>query len=88
LNNWQADPTTAPYKVVLFDFWQQLDDVGFVEPYTYWLFNMAPDSQFEKWHKKHEADFTFFTKWYNPNPIQITSENYFSRQNIGKGSLH
>jgi hypothetical protein len=48
LTNWQAAPKAAPYKVVLFDFWQQLNDVGFIEPYTYWLFNMAPDNQFEK----------------------------------------
>jgi tetratricopeptide (TPR) repeat protein len=87
LTNWQAAPKAAPYKVVLFDFWQQLNDVGFIEPYTYWLFNMAPDNQFEKWHKKHESDFTFFTKWYNPNPIQITAENYFSKQKVGNGSV-
>jgi hypothetical protein len=48
---------------------------------------MAPDNQFEKWHKKHESDFTFFTKWYNPNPIQITAENYFSKQKVGNGSV-
>ncbi|MFM6947001.1 MAG: tetratricopeptide repeat protein [Flavobacteriales bacterium] len=82
LSQWFTDEQAKAYPVALFDFWQQIDDLGFTEPYLYWIFNQAPSNQFEKWHKTHEQDFTFFTKWFNPNPIQIDSSNYLHRTKL------
>jgi hypothetical protein len=70
------------YPVQLFSFWQQIEDLGFADAYTYWVFNQAPNDQFEKWRKDNATDFGYFVKWYNPNPIVITEENYFSRNKL------
>jgi tetratricopeptide (TPR) repeat protein len=65
--------------MVLYTFWQQIDDMNFWDSYNYWLFSQAPNDQFEKWRKNNASDFSYFVKWYNPNPIVINEANYFSK---------
>lgn len=65
--------------MLLYAFWQQIEDMGFWDAYNAWVFAQAPNDQFEKWRKANDADFGYFVKWYNPNPIVITTENYFSK---------
>ena len=65
--------------MVLYTFWQQIDDMNFWDSYNYWLFSQAPNDQFEKWRKSNASDFSYFVKWYNPNPIVINEANYFSK---------
>lgn len=82
LKSWMESESTKQYPVQLFSFWQQIEDLGFADAYTYWVFNQAPNDQFEKWRKDNATDFGYFVKWYNPNPIVITEENYFSRNKL------
>ncbi|MFM7007092.1 MAG: tetratricopeptide repeat protein [Flavobacteriales bacterium] len=68
--------------MVLFTFWQQIDDMNFWDAYNYWVFAQAPNDQFEKWRKNNTSDFSYFVKWYNPNPIVITEATYFSKTKV------
>ena len=68
--------------MVLYAFWQQIDDMNFWDSYNYWIFAQAPNDQFEKWRKSNATDFGYFVKWYNPNPIVITEATYFSRTKV------
>jgi len=82
MTSWLQSQYAMDFPVYLFDFWQGIDDMNFFDCYHYWLFNLAPNDQFEKWRKENEKNFEYFVKWYNPNPIVITEENYFSRSQI------
>lgn len=82
LVSWMSDAQAKPYQVLLFDFWQQLDDLGFFDAYSYWVFNQAPNDQFNKWQKNNSTDFSYFIKWYNPNPITIDANNLFLRTKL------
>jgi tetratricopeptide (TPR) repeat protein len=68
--------------MVLYSFWQGIDDMNFWDSYNYWIFAQAPNDQFEKWRKSNSTDFGYFVKWYNPNPIVITETTYFSRTKV------
>lgn len=68
--------------MVLYSFWQGIDDMNFWDSYNYWIFAQAPNDQFEKWRKSNSTDFGYFVKWYNPNPIVITEATYFSRTKV------
>ena len=68
--------------MLLYSFWQQIDDMGFWDAYNAWVFAQAPNDQFEKWRKANDADFGYFVKWYNPNPIVVTPANYFSKTKV------
>lgn len=68
--------------MVLYSFWQGIDDMNFWDAYNYWIFAQAPNDQFEKWRKSNATDFGYFVKWYNPNPIVITEATYFSRTKV------
>ena len=80
--SWLQSEYAKQFPVHLFEFWQSIDDMNFFEAYNYWIFNQAPNDQFEKWRKDNATDFGYFVKWYNPNPIVITEENYFSRNKL------
>ncbi|MCE2865697.1 MAG: tetratricopeptide repeat protein [Cryomorphaceae bacterium] len=80
--NAAAQYQLSQFPVHLFEFWQSIDDMNFFEAYNYWIFNQAPNDQFEKWRKDNATDFGYFVKWYNPNPIVITEKNYFSRNKL------
>jgi hypothetical protein len=82
LKIWMQSESAKQYPVILFDFWQGIDDMNFFECYHYWAFSQAPNDQFEKWRKANETNFGYFVKWYNPNPIVITEANYFSRSKM------
>jgi hypothetical protein len=56
--------------------------MNFWEAYNYWVFAQAPNDQFEKWRKANDTNFSYFVKWYNPNPIVITEATYFSRSKM------
>jgi tetratricopeptide (TPR) repeat protein len=68
--------------MVLYSFWQGIDDMNFWDAYNYWIFAQAPNDQFEKWRKSNATDFGYFVKWYNPNPIVITEATYFSKTKV------
>jgi hypothetical protein len=80
--SWLQSEYAKQFPVHLFEFWQSIDDMNFFEAYNYWIFNQAPNDQFEKWRKDNATDFGYFVKWYNPNPIVITEKNYFSRNKL------
>jgi tetratricopeptide (TPR) repeat protein len=79
LKLWMESEMAKQQPVILFDFWQSIDDMNFWEAYNYWVFAQAPNDQFEKWRKANDTNFGYFVKWYNPNPIVITESTYFSR---------
>ena len=82
LKLWMESEIAKQQPVILFDFWQSIDDMNFWEAYNYWVFAQAPNDQFEKWRKANDTNFSYFVKWYNPNPIVITEATYFSRSKI------
>lgn len=82
LKLWMQSESAKQHSVILFDFWQGIDDMNFWDAYSYWIFAQAPNDQFEKWRKANETNFGYFVKWYNPNPIVITEANYFSRSKM------
>ena len=82
LKLWMESDSAKQHPVILFNFWQQIDDMNFWDAYNYWVFAQAPNDQFEKWRKSNATDFGYFVKWYNPNPIVITEATYFSRTKV------
>ncbi|MFA6806168.1 MAG: hypothetical protein WCR29_01990 [Bacteroidales bacterium] len=67
------------FKNVLFDYHKQLIDLGFFEPYNYWLFGYGNTNEAGIWISQNKALFDRFMVWFNENPFPISKDNVFSR---------
>ncbi|MDD2488630.1 MAG: tetratricopeptide repeat protein [Bacteroidales bacterium] len=67
------------FRNVLFDYHKQLIDLGFFEPYNYWLFGYGNTNEAGIWISQNKALFDRFMAWFNENPFPINKDNVFSR---------
>ena len=64
---------------VLFDYQKKLIELGFFEPYNYWLFGYGNTNEASSWIAENKQLFDRFMTWFNDNPFPISKDNVFSR---------
>jgi len=64
---------------VLFDYHRKLIELGFFEPYNYWLFGYGSTNEAATWISQNKELFDRFMKWFNENPFPVNKDNVFSR---------
>lgn len=79
LDNWIAKAYNMPYQNMLFDWWRQVKDAGYLEAYTYWLFRKGNPDEFDGWLKKNNVEFKTFLQWYNSQPLKLSRQQRFYR---------
>lgn len=67
------------FNNVLFDYHKQLINLGYFEPYNYWLFGYGNTNEAGIWISKNKDLFDRFMIWFNENPFPINKDNVFSR---------
>lgn len=79
LKNWNAKAYNKPYENLVFDWWQQVKDAGFLEAYTYWLFRKGIPTEFDIWLRYNTTEFKAFLQWYNSHPLKLSPQQRFYR---------
>ncbi len=62
----------------LITLWKTMVDKGHFEAYNYWAFQVGNPDEYELWVSEHEAQYDAFIEYFTENPIDISSNNYFS----------
>ncbi len=66
------------FHVVLFEYQKKIKDLGYIEPYNYWILSEGDPEGFNQWAEKNIDLWNSFIDWFIENPIEITEENKFS----------
>ncbi|NML39731.1 tetratricopeptide repeat protein [Chitinophaga sp. G-6-1-13] len=69
----------AKAPIVLFDYQQQVNDAGLLEPYNYWILGYGQEQEFANWRAANEDLFKRFLEWLKDHPLTINEENQFYR---------
>lgn len=67
------------YPNVLFEYHRQMKEDGNFEAYNHWLMMKGDEGAFDDWVGANKEKWDGFIKWYNPNPIKITTANKFTQ---------
>lgn len=68
--------TNKKYPNELMNYCKWMKDESQLECYNYWLLSQGDADGFEKWQKKNEEKWQKFLKWFSPNNLIITEQNY------------
>jgi tetratricopeptide (TPR) repeat protein len=66
------------FPVVLFEYQKKIKDLGYLEPYNYWVLSEGDPDGFNQWAGKNIDLWNNFIDWFIENPIEINHENKFS----------
>ncbi len=64
---------------LIFEWQKELANHGFIEAYNYWLLMKGNPTEFNQWVQNNKSQYEKFSKWFQENPLKITSENKFVR---------
>ena len=67
------------YPIVLFDYQHQVLEMGYMEPYNYWILFEGNRNAAKAWIDDHSEEWEEFIDWFSKNPIEITMDNRFYR---------
>jgi len=66
------------FPVVLFEYQKKLKELGYMEPYNYWILSEGDPEGFNQWAENNIDLWNSFIDWFIENPLEITEENKFS----------
>ena len=68
------------YPNVLFTYQKKVKDAGHMEAYNYWILMKGDNYEFMNWQLADKDKWEAFIEWFSANPLQLDSENKFTRQ--------
>lgn len=79
LEQWNLYQYNTLYPNFLFDWWQQVNDAGHMEAYTYYIFKNGNETEFEQWKQQNALGFTRFMQWLSTHAPQFNAQHRFYR---------
>ncbi len=67
------------YPNVLFEYQHTIEKAGHIDAYNHWVLMKGNEDAFVKWKDSHSSEWESFIKWFQANPIEITTANEFVR---------
>ncbi|CAN5341318.1 hypothetical protein BH09BAC1_BH09BAC1_11630 [soil metagenome] len=83
LTFWYEKGNDKQFPNPLIDYWKELDAKGHFDAYTYWIFMKGADKEGNAtWVTENEQAYTAFVDYFSPNPLRLSSKNYFTSNNF------
>jgi tetratricopeptide (TPR) repeat protein len=76
-----AKQDTSRFNNVLFNFQGKIHDLGFMEPYNYWLLQAGDGDAFNQWMESHKSLWDAFSFWFSNNGIDLDGSHKFCYDN-------
>ncbi len=80
LEQYYKNGHATQYPNLLFNYQQQLRQLGHLESYNYWLLGQGDGEAFNNWIAANKSKWEDFIRWFRENPLQVTDENRFYRE--------
>ena len=68
------------YPNALFDYQNKIFAAGHIEAYNHWILMQGAWGDFEEWKDKNTDKWDAFVNWFTNNPIELSEENKFYRE--------
>lgn len=65
---------------LLFDYQQQLLNLGYLEAYNYWILSQGNTEEFNSWASINKEKWDSFIAWFSENGLQVDLNNKFHRR--------